>query len=158
MLSIISRNVRAGGYALVEVMTAAVLIGLVAVSSVQAFNVLNRSAASNRIITNARTIVQRNIDTALSITCNKSAVPPILAITPSSGTVWDDDAGTTNIVTVVLEGSSSFQLVEGTLTRIVTAVANTDNADIRKVTFRLNYNYRGRDYTYTLNTMRSIDD
>jgi len=139
-------------------MTAAVLVGLVAVSSVQAFGVLNRNAAGNRIITNARVIVQRNIDTALAVTCGKSAIPAILATTPTAGTVYDDDGGAANIVTVVLAGTGGVQLVQGTLTRIVTSVTNTDAADIRQITFRLNYTFRARAYAYSLTTMRAIDD
>ena len=139
-------------------MIAAILIGLVAVGSVQAIGVLNLNAASNRIITNARVIVQRNIDKALSITCSKNSVPAVLAITPAAGVIFDDDGGTVNIVTVVLQGSSNVQLVQGTLTRIVTAVTNADSADIRQVTFRLDYTYRSRAYSYALTTMRAIDD
>ena len=139
-------------------MIAAILIGLVAVGSVQAISVLNLNAASNRIITNARVIVQRNIDKALSITCSKNSVPAVLAITPAAGVIFDDDGGTVNIVTVVLQGSSNVQLVQGTLTRIVTAVTNADSADIRQVTFRLDYTYRSRAYSYALTTMRAIDD
>lgn len=153
-----SKAARTQGYALIEVITAAVLIGLVAVSSVQAFGVLNRMAAGSRIFTNARVIVQRNVDKALSVTCSKSAIPAILAITPAAGTVYDDDGGATNIVTVVLEGTSNVQLVQGTLTRIVTAVTNPDSADIRQITFRIDYTYRSRPYAYSLSTMRALDD
>jgi hypothetical protein len=59
---------------------------------------------------------------------------------------------------VVLQGTAGTQLVQGTLTRIVTAVANADSADIRRITFRLDYTLRGRPYTYQLSTMRAIDD
>ena len=149
---------RSRGFALVEVAIGAFMIGLIAVGSVQALGVMNRNASSNRVLTNARAIVQRNIDNALSVTASKNSVPAILAITPSSGTVYDDDAGASNVVTVVLQGASNVQLVQGTLTRIVTAVSNTDGADVRQVTFRLNYTYRGRSYAYSLTTMRSIDD
>ena len=44
------------------------------------------------------------------------------------------------------------------MTRIVTAVANADSADIRQVTFRIDYTYRSRPYSYSLSTMRAIND
>ncbi len=159
-MMVIARPVssRSSGFALVEVMIAAMLIGLVAVGSVQTLDRLNRNASSNRVITNARAVVQRNIDTALSVTCSKTSIPPILAITSAAGAVYDDDAGAANVVTIAQQGSSSVELARGTLTRIVTAVSNGDSADIREITFRLDYNYRGRPYTYSLTSLRAIDD
>ncbi|MCE9610729.1 MAG: hypothetical protein K8R23_11095 [Chthoniobacter sp.] len=151
------RELRTSGFALIEVMMGAVLIGLIAVGSVQGLGRMNRNAASNRVITNARAIVQRNIDNALSVTATASSVPAILAITSASGVVYDDDAGAANIVSVVLQGSSTVQLVQGTLTRIVTAVSNPDSADIRQITFRIDYVYQGRAYSYSLTSMRAID-
>ncbi len=153
-----NHRTRLAGFALVEVMIAAMLIGVVAVGSVKTLDQLNRNAASNRIITNARAVVQRNIDTALSVTCQKDAIPAILSLTPAAGQVYDDDGGTANVVTVAQRGSSGVNLATGTLTRIVTTFANADAADIRRITFRLNYNYRGRAYTYSLTTLRAIDD
>jgi len=139
-------------------MIGAMLIGLVAVGSVQTLDRLNRTAATNRIITNARAVLQRNIDTALSVTCPKDSIPAILAITPASGQVYDDDAGVANLVTVAQRGSSSVDLATGTLTRIVTAVVNADGSDIRQITFRLDYTYRGRPHSQSLTSLRAIDD
>jgi hypothetical protein len=155
------------GIALTEVLIAAILIGMVAVGSIQAMNLLNRNAAATRMLTNARAIVQRNIDTALSVTFTSDAsspVPAILALTPPAGSTWDDDAGNANVVDVALQGSAGTRLVQGTLTRIVTAVDPADAADafdkpvIRKITFTLDYTYRGKPFSYSLTTMRSIDD
>lgn len=163
-----SRNIRSAhnrGFALVEVIMGAVLIGIVAVGSVQALGLLNRNATRNRVITNARAIVQRNIDTALSVTCTTSSVPAILAVTPATGTVYDDDGGTPNVVTIVLEGTTSVQLAQGVVTRIVTNVptsqlpSDCSAVDVRRVTFKLDYSYRGQAFpTYSLSTLRAIDN
>lgn len=139
-------------------MIAAILVGVVAIGSVQTLDRLNRNASTNRVITNARAIVQRNVDTALSVTCSKTSIPPILAITSIDGAVYDDDGGTGNLVTIAQQGSSTVELARGTLTRIVTPVMNSDGADIRQIVFRLNYNYLGRDHSYSLSSMRAIDD
>jgi type II secretory pathway pseudopilin PulG len=152
-----SRSRRSGGFALVEVMMGAVLIGLIAVGSVQALGAMNRNATGYRVMTNARAIVQRNIDNALSVTASTTSIPAILATTSAGGSAYDDDGGAEGVA-VVLQGTAGTQLVQGTLTRIVTAVANADSADIRLVTFRLDYTLRGRAYTYQLSSLRAIDD
>ncbi len=155
------------GIALTEVLIAAILVSLIAMGSIQSMTLLNRDAAATRMLTNARAIVQRNIDTALSVTYTSdlsTPIPAILALTPSQGSVWDDDSGAPNMVDVALQGSSGAQLVQGALTRIVTevdpvdAVDKIDQAKIRKITFQLNYTYRGKPFTYSLSTMRAIDD
>ena len=144
--------------ALIEVIVAATLIGLVGVASIEALGTLNRDAAVNRIFTNARSVVQRNCDTALNVTLNSGTTPAILAITGSSGVVYDDDGGTPLTVAVAVQGSAGVTVVTGTLTRTVTAVSNSDNADIRQVTFLINYMYGSRPFSYKLTTMRAADD
>ncbi|MDB6152111.1 MAG: hypothetical protein JWL90_564 [Chthoniobacteraceae bacterium] len=152
------------GFAMVEVLVAATLIGVAAIASIQGLGVLNRNAAGVRSLTNARAVLERNINTTLSVPWNAGSVPAVLAFTSPAGAVYDDDAGTpfdngtANTVSLALQGTNGIQLINGTLTRIVTAVPNTDNADIRQVTFRVNYNYRGRSYSCELTTMRAIDD
>jgi type II secretory pathway pseudopilin PulG len=54
------------GMALVEIIVAMSLLALVIVSSTQAFIQANRESAAMRLMTAARGIVQRNIDTALT--------------------------------------------------------------------------------------------
>ena len=88
-----SRSRRSGGFALVEVMMGAVLIGLIAVGSVQALGAMNRNATDYRVMTNARAIVQRNIDSALSVTASTTSIPAILATTSAGGSAYDDDGG-----------------------------------------------------------------
>ncbi len=48
--------------------------------------------------------------------------------------------------------------VPGTLWRIVTAVPNVDGAQIRNITFRLDYTYLSRPYSVQMVTERAIDD
>src|SRR5260221_12095038 len=75
------------GLALVEVIVALSLLTLVIVSSTQAFIQANRESAIMRLMTAARGIVQRNIDTALTVAWTSSLEPGILALTPSTGTL-----------------------------------------------------------------------
>ena len=148
---------------------AAMVIGVASIGALQALGVLNRNAAGVRSLTNARAIVQRNIDMALSVTGTTSSIPAILAVTSATGTVYDDDAGTANVVAVMIQSTSGVNLVEGTLTRIVRYVDTTSpsvesstavagQALIVRITFSLTYTYRGRNYSYSQTTMRAIDD
>ncbi len=136
------------------------LIMLIALSTTQTFLVSNRLAATNRVLTAARTIIQRNLDTALSLRFDSSTVPAVLAITPASGTVYDDDGGGDNQVNILIQktGSTQTTLLKGTLTRIVLAESNPQGADIRRITFRLAYTFQRRNFSVDMTAMRAIDD
>lgn len=150
------RNLR--GVLLVEVMIAAGVLGVIVVGATHALLTANRMAAASRVWTGARAVVQRNIDTALTITFSQTSSPAILAITPADGQVWDDDGGFDNTIQISVQDGGTLIVATGTLTRTVTAVANADSADIRQITFRLDYNYKGRANSVSMSTMRSIDD
>lgn len=149
---------------MMEVVVAASLIVLVAVATTQAILVSNRYAAVNRILTAARTIVQRNLDNALTFRWDTTAgEPPILALTSSSGSPYDETnpTGTSGAVNILIEKANdgtTFGAVPGTLTRTVTAVTNPQNADIRTVTFTLTFVYRNRNYNVSMTTIRTRDD
>src|SRR6185369_15647392 len=93
---------RPAGFTLVQVMIATAIIVIVGLASVQALVLMNRKAATMRTLNNARAVVQRNIDTAMGVPFTTSLEPPILAITTSSGSVYDDDGGGDNMVNVAL--------------------------------------------------------
>lgn len=150
------------GIALLEVIVALALLTLVLVSSTQALITANRQSAAMRVMTAARGIVQRNIDTALTVGWNSSIEPTILAVTPPAGSRYDDDeppaSRTDNIVQIAVMEDGITATVPGTLWRIVTAVANPEGAQIRQVIFRLDYNYLSRPYSVQMATQRAIDD
>lgn len=143
-----------------EAIMAMGLIMLIALSTTQTFLVSNRIAATNRVLTAARTIVQRNLDTAMSLRFDGDNVPSVLTITPSTGTVTDDDGGSDNQVNILIQktGSTQTTLVKGTLTRIVLAEPNPQGADIRRVTFRLTYPFQRRNFAVEMTALRAIDD
>ena len=139
---------------------AVVAMGVIAVAgaaSMMALVQLNNKAAAMRTLNNARSIVQRNIDTALGVAFSPTLQPAILAITPTAGSVYDDDGGGDNLVTILTPKTSAGVTLKGTLTRIVTAQANSDGADIRRITFRIDYAIRGRSYTFSMSTLRGSD-
>lgn len=160
-LSLATRR-QAAGTALVEAVVALGLLTLMVVSSTQAMMQANRQSAITRTMTAARGIVQRNIDTALTVGWTFDTEPSILALTPALGTPFDDDAppasNTDGVVQIAVMEDGATTTIPGILSRTVTAVANADGANIRKVTFRLDYNYLSRPYSVEMATLRAIDD
>jgi hypothetical protein len=71
--------------------------------------------------------------------------------------VYDDDGGGDNLVTIVIPKTSAGVTIRGTLTRIVTAEPNAEGADIRRITFRIDYALAGRPYTYQMTTLKGSD-
>ncbi len=151
------RRSGAAGIALVQVIIAMGMIALCGAAGLRALIEMNRKAAAMRTLAQARAIVQRNIDSAVGVSFDATNAPTVLTITGTTGSTYDDDGGGDNQVNVSVGRSGIGAVVKGTLTRIVTAVANPDNADIRRVTFRLNYNFGSKPYSYEMVTIRARD-
>ena len=145
------------GFTVIQAVVAMGIIAIAGAAGMMALVQMNNKAAAMRTLNNARAVVQRNIDAALGVPFSASLQPPILAITSSTGSVFDDDGGGDNLVTIVTPKTAAGTTVKGTLTRIVTAQVNGDGADIRRVTFRINYTIRGRAYLLSMSTLRGSD-
>jgi prepilin-type N-terminal cleavage/methylation domain-containing protein len=145
------------GMTLVEIAIGVAVLGLVAAAAIAALMVLNKNAVSTRIMTNAREIVQRNIETAVAVPFTSTSIPTILAATASNGATWEDDGDGDNQETIYQSRDGSGPIVKGTLTRTVTAETNTPGADIRRVNFRLSYTLFGRAMSYEMTTIRATD-
>ena len=145
-------------FMLAESLVAAAVLGLIIVVTTHALLTANRWAAASRVLTGARAIVQRNIDTALTTTFTQASEPAILMTTPIAGQVWDDDGGADNTVQIAVQDNGGIILATGVLTRTVLSIANPDNAVVRQVTFSLNYTYLGRNTSIGMTTIRSRDD
>ena len=148
------------GVSLVEIMMATAIISLYATAAVPALLTMDQNAASSRVITAAKEIVDRNIEAAVAVPFVSSSVPAILAVT--SGTVACGDyayPGVTNPIAVITNASGA-PLVTGTLYEYV-ALWNssdpTDNPNTRRVTFTINYTVFHRPQTYTASTLRAPD-
>lgn len=144
-----------GGFSLVEITVAAALIGLIAAAGIATLLVLNRNAVSTRIMTNAREIVQRNIEAAMGAPFSVGNVPTILTM-PANKVIWDDDGGGDNLETIYTSRDGADK-VTGQLYRTVVAESNKPSADIRRVTFRLEYTFRGRPLAYEMTSIRALD-
>lgn len=139
---------------LVEIAIGSALLGLVAASGIATLVLLNKNAVSTRAMGNAREIVLRNIEAAVGAPFTATNVPPILAI--ATDAVWDDDGGGDNKVTIYSSRDGT-DVVLGDLKRTVSLQANPAGADIRRVTFRLDYTLFGRSMSYEMTTVRATD-
>ena len=162
-------RLRTSGFALVEVIVAVMLLTLTIIVSTQAMLQSNRQAAAMRTMAAARGIVQRNIDTALTVAWDSAmkpapAVPPepeILGLTP--GADYDDDGLLGNAppynvaIATIQDDPTAAGPVSGTLTRKVIDVS-TESAVLRQITIRLDYTYGSRPYSIQMTTERAIDD
>ena len=151
-----SKECYESGLTLVEIAVSVALLGLVFATVLGTLIILNRNAASTRLMTNVREIVQRNIEAAVGVPFTASNVPSILAITASNGEAWDEGISGNNPVSIYTSRDATTKIT-GTLLRIVTAEPNSLTADIRRVTFRLNYTFYGRNLSYELATIRAKD-
>ncbi len=143
----------------IELLVAVGILSLVLMSSITGLLTANRQAAAYRALTAARIVVERNIENALAVNFDTTNTPAILQTTSAGGAVYDDDGGGDNKVNLLVQNTSGSSIIlKGTLTRIVTAEPNPQNAIIRRVTFRCDFNFRGRDYSVSMTTLRSIDD
>jgi hypothetical protein len=144
------------GMTIVEIAIGAALLALVATGAFASLIVLNRNAVKTRIMTNAKEIVQRNIETAVGLPFTAASIPPILATTSTSGAVWDDDGGGDNLETIYVSRDGT-QKMTGTLLRTVQSEPNAVNADLRRVTFHLDYSIFGKSASYEMTTIRAPD-
>lgn len=153
----LSRKARCAGFSIVQAVIAMGIISIAGAAGIMALVQLNNKAAAMRTLNNARAVVQRNIDTALAVSFSATLQPAILAVTSTTGSVYDDDGGGDNLVTIVTPKNAGGLTLKGTLTRIVTAQTNLDSADIRRITFRIDYTVKGRPYSYAITTLRGSD-
>jgi prepilin-type N-terminal cleavage/methylation domain-containing protein len=144
------------GVTIIEMAVAAALLALIAAAALGTLAILNKNAVSARILTTITEILQRNIEAAVGSPFTSSNIPPILAITPSSGSVWDDDGHGDNLVTIYTSRDGTAKMT-GTLRRIVQNEPNAVNADVRRVTFHLDYSLYGRSLSSEMTTIRATD-
>lgn len=142
------------GVTLVEVAIGGAMIALIATTAIVALVLLNKNAVSTRIMTSAREIVQRNIEAAVGTPFTSTSIPPILAT--ATNAVWDDDGGGDNLVTIYTSRDGTGK-VTGDLRRTVATEGNSLAADIRRITFRINYSLYGRNLSYEMTTLRAVD-
>jgi len=125
---------------------------------------INRTAAVNRNYVAAQAIVRNQIDQALAATYTPTSVAAILAVTAAGGDQDGDGEGDGElfqsdvpilVARDTLIGNSQVAVITGNLYRHVAIVDAT--LQLRRVSFLLSYQYRGRTYRYRMTTLRAQD-
>ncbi len=155
-----AKRKRSAGVSLIEVVMATAIISIYATAAVPALLTMNQNAASSRVITAAKEIVDRNIEAAGAVPFVSSSVPAILAVT--SGTVACGDYAYTSVSNPVplIVDSTGVARVSGTLSRSVSLWNSsdpTDNANTRRITFVVKYTMFNRPQIYSASTLRAPD-
>ena len=135
------------GFTLVEVMVAATLLVITAVTVTQSLLLLNRKAAISRVSNAAQAEALSRIQQVSQCSYNPDALPPVIPGLLNVGT-------STQVVDLgsKLTGLGS---IPGTATWTVTKV----NGDSKLLSVRctINYKYLGKDLSYELFTYKSSD-
>ncbi len=142
------------GFTLVEALVATLLIGLMAGTIIWGLSMLQHRATVNRLYTQAQTICQNRIDNILTVgPFNPSANPPAIP----------DELKTTQTPITVAVSTAPGNPVSGTVT---TTIVDTNLKyppdtgtvlNIKQAKVVVAYNFRGKQYSVEMNTMRSPD-
>jgi prepilin-type N-terminal cleavage/methylation domain-containing protein len=147
----------ASGFTLVEIVVALAVLGTMASGCYIGFNSINTYAVSSRLYSEAQTCAQNQIDLILSkepfdVINNK--IPSVLAL----GTA------TTPNVFIYKDPVTGNVVVSGTMTTTVTDIGSTmnftgvnTNLNVRRATVTISYSFRGKNYSVSMDTMRTAD-
>src|SRR5438045_9076051 len=145
------------GFTLMEVVMALCVIGTMGGGCYVGFNSLNAYAVSSRLYSEAQTAAQNQIDLILS----KEPFDPVNNKIPTVLTVGTT---TTPNVFVYKDPVTGNVVVTGTMTTTITDVGSTmafagstTNLNIRRATVTVSYSFRGKNYSVSLDTLRTAD-
>jgi prepilin-type N-terminal cleavage/methylation domain-containing protein len=152
------------GFTLMEIVMALAVLGTMAAGCYVGFNAVNTYSVSSRLFSEAQTCAQNQIDLILSkepfdVTTNK--IPSVLVLdnqrTPAGPLVTPN-------VFVYKDPVTGNVVVTGTMTTSVTDTGSsmtfagtTANLNIRRATVTVSYTFRGKNYSVSMDTMRTAD-
>lgn len=155
MLSPATNRIRASkAFTLVEIVIAISLAGIGVATTVAALTKINSIACIARNYSGATTVVQNQIDLLLSDSPfnPQKAIPEI----PPELTIGTH---VTNNVPIYKEPTTGV-IVSGTMTTTITDISTPYNGFVipmYQATVTVTYTYLSRDYTVTINTVRTSD-
>jgi prepilin-type N-terminal cleavage/methylation domain-containing protein len=147
-----------GGFALMEVLVAVMIVSTIAGSSILGLTQLNNTAVIARLQTCASTIAQSKLDRFLAITQFRPDANKIAAEL-NVGTV-EEGSVTTPTVPIYRDADDPTARVNGwTVTRIadVSTTFNGEKVWAYRCDVTVAYQYRGKPYWVRLSTVRSSD-
>jgi Tfp pilus assembly protein PilV len=145
-----ARNGSRMGIVLVQVLVSMVIIVICGGAGIRALIEMNRKAAAMRTLNQARAFVQSKLDYAMGMSFTKDSVPTEFAYGTSPET-------SVNLVV----SRTDKTVVPGFLTRIVSSMTaypgDLSAPDIRKLTYKIRYDYRQKSYYYEMSSIRATD-
>jgi prepilin-type N-terminal cleavage/methylation domain-containing protein len=145
------------GFTLVEIVVALAVLGSMAAGCFIGLNTLNGYAVSSRLYTEAQAAAQNQIDLILSkgpFNIAQNKIPAELAL----GTVTKPN------VFIYTDPVSGNVVVSGTMTTTITDTNSTmtfagitSNLNVRKANVTVAYSFRGKNYSVSMDTLRTAD-
>lgn len=144
---------KTAGITLIEILFSLVVLGIGAVSAIPCLLSANRQAAVNRLQSTALGLCQERVEQGVAATF----LPPT-TIPSFYGTTWPVPATDTVTATETVQlcaDESGTSRITGTRTTLV-SLGNATLNTVR-LTVRVNYKYRGKDYLVQTYALRSPD-
>src|SRR2546423_12084281 len=147
------------GFTRIEIVIALAVLGTMAAGVYIGFNAINEYSVSSRLYSEAQAVCQNQIDLILSkepfdVTTNPQKIPSVLPLGPT----------TTPNVFIYQDPVSGKVVVSGTMTPTVTDVGSTmsfagttANLNVRRATVTVSYTLHNRDYSVSMDTIRTAD-
>lgn len=153
----LSRLARRAAFSLAEVVVALAALGTMSSGAYIGFNTINNYAVSSRLYSEAQAIAQNQIDLILSkgpFDLRTNRVPAILQLgtttTPNCFIYRDPVSGN-----VIVTGTMTTTITNAGTT--MTYAGATADLNIRRATVTVSYNFRGRNYAVSMDTLRTTD-
>ncbi len=145
---------RSAAFTLTEVLIALAMIGLMASSAIWALVIINSNASVSRLYTGAMTAAQSQIDLILSDT----PFDPQLDEYPAGGELALGTQSQT--IPIYTDPATGNVVVSGTMTTTITDPGlqiNGNDLNTYQATVTVTYQFRNRNYTVTMSTLRASD-
>ena len=140
-----------------EVVMALAVLGTMGAGCYVGFNSLNTYAVSSRLFSEAQTCAQNQIDLILSrgpFNIGQNKIPAELALgttTKPNVFIYTDPVSGTVVVT----GTMTTTITDTNAT--MTFAGITSNLNVRKANITVAYSFRGKDYSVSMDTLRTAD-
>src|SRR5215207_2238251 len=147
-----------GGYTLVEVLVAVMVVSAISASSILGLTQLNNNAVTARLQTCASTIAQSKLDRFLAVTPFRPDLNKVASELAIATTL--EGSATTPTVPIYRDPDDALNAVKGwTVTRITDAstIAAGEKVWAYRCEVTVAYHYRGKPFWVRLSTVRTSD-
>ena len=147
------------GFTLIEIVIALAVLGTMAAGVYIGFNAINAYSVSSRLYSEAQTVCQNQIDLILSkdpfdVTTTPQKIPAVLAlgetVTPNVFIYQDPVSGK-----VIVTGTMTTNVSDANLS--MDFAGATSNLNVRRATVTVSYTFRDKNYSVSMDTLRTAN-